>query len=302
VSVWKRATAQEVVRAAGGDGGRGGARSTAGGGNNADMRIGALGSGSDYTPFLQHLGVASLNVGFGGEDQGGVYHSVYDDFYWFTHFSDTSFVYGRALSQTAGRMMMRLADADVLPFVFTNQARTYEEYAAELEQLRDARSRAIIATNRAIDAGDYALASDPHEPTSAPAREVPPPRFNFAPLQNALDTLSAAAARFDRVYAAWDRAGNAPEAVLRGVNERLLRTERELTSPDGLPKRPWYKHLLYAPGYYTGYGVKTMPGAREAIEQGEWSMVNAQIARIADALSAEAALVNDAASTLERAR
>ena len=307
VSAWKRAKAATAVRSAGGGGGRGGAPAGgapagAAGGDNSDIHIGALGSGSDYTPFLQHIGIPSLNIGFGGEDRGGVYHSAYDDFYWYTHFSDTSFVYGRALAQVGGRLMMRLADADVLPFVFTNQARTYAQYATEIEQLRDTRSRAILATNRLIDAGDYALASDPHDPTSAPAREIPPPQFNFAPLQNALDTLSAAAAHFEKVYNAWDRAGDAPEAVLRGVNERLVKTERELTSPDGLPKRPWYTHLIYAPGYYTGYGAKTMPGAREAIEQGEWSTVDPQIARIAAALMAEAALINDASATLTRAK
>ncbi|MDE3151902.1 MAG: M28 family metallopeptidase [Gemmatimonadota bacterium] len=290
-SVWKRAKAQEAVRAA--ESGR-----SAAGGPTSDIRIGALGSGSDYTPFLQHLGIASLNLGFGGEDQGGVYHSIYDDFYWYTHFSDTSFVYGRALAQTAGRMVMRLADADVLPFVYTNLAQTVQRYTSELEQLRDQRARQIDAENGAIRAGDFALASDPRDPTSAPALEVPPPQFNFAPLLNAVDTLNAAAVTFEKSYNSWLAAGDTATAALRGANEELLKSERDLTSPDGLPRRPWYKHLLYAPGFYTGYGVKTMPGAREAIEQGEWGDVNAQIARIADALRAEAALVNGAAATL----
>jgi len=300
VSVWKREKAAMAVRAAEGGGGRGGAGGN--GGPNADIRIGALGSGSDYTPFLQHLGIASLNLGFGGEDQSGIYHSIYDDFYWYTHFSDTSFVYGRALAQTAGRMVMRLADADVLPFVYTNLAQTVQRYTEELQQLRDQRARAIEATNRAIKGGDFAMVSDPEDPTGAPAVKVPPPQFNFAPLLNAVDTLNAAAARFEKAYNTWDAGTDTAEAALRGVNEQLLRSERDLTSPDGLPRRPWYKHLLYAPGFYTGYGVKTMPGAREAIEQGEWGDVDAQITRIANALSAEAALVNDAASSLERAK
>ena len=302
VSVWTRAKAEQAVRAAEAGGGAGRGSAGGDGGPNADIRIGALGSGSDYTPFLQHLGVASLNLGFGGEDQSGIYHSIYDDFYWYTHFSDTSFVYGKALAQTAGRMVMRLADADVLPFVYTNLAQTVQRYTAELQQLRDQRARAIEATNRAIKAGDFAMVSDPEDPTGAPAAKVPPPQFNFAPLLNAVDTLNAAAARFEKAYGMWGAGADTAEAALRSVNEQLLKSERDLTSPDGLPKRPWYKHLLYAPGFYTGYGVKTMPGAREAIEQGEWSDVNAQIARIADALSAEAALVNDAASTLERAK
>ena len=86
--------------------------------SRADLRIGALGSGSDYTAFLDHLGIASLNMGFGGEDGGGIYHSIYDDFYWYTHFADTDFVYGRALAQTAGTAVMRLADAELLPLRF----------------------------------------------------------------------------------------------------------------------------------------------------------------------------------------
>ncbi|HVA57258.1 MAG TPA: transferrin receptor-like dimerization domain-containing protein [Gemmatimonadaceae bacterium] len=295
VSVWARDKARLAV---GGRGGRGGGT----GGGNGDLQIGALGSGSDYTPFLQHLGIASLNLGYGGEDHSGIYHSIYDDFYWYTHFSDTSFVYGRALSQTVGKAVMRLADADVLPFVFTNLAQTVQRYTRELEQLRDERAATIGATNRAVAAGDYAVTSDPRDPTSAPAVEVPPPQFNFAPLLNAVDTLTQAAAAFEKAYGSWTRTSDTAEAVLRGVNEQLLKSERDLTSLDGLPKRPWYRHLLYAPGFYTGYGVKTMPGAREAIEQNEWSDVNAQIGRIADALMAEAALVNNTATALARAR
>ena len=295
VSVWARDKARLAV---GGRGGRGGGT----GGGNGDLQIGALGSGSDYTPFLQHLGIASLNLGYGGEDHSGIYHSIYDDFYWYTHFSDTSFVYGRALSQTVGKAVMRLADADVLPFVFTNLAQTVQRYTRELEQLRDERAATIGATNRAVAAGDYAVTSDPRDPTSAPAVEVPPPQFNFAPLLNAVDTLTQAAAAFEKAYGSWTRTSDTAEAVLRGVNEQLLKSERDLTSLDGLPKRPWYRHLLYAPGFYTGYGVKTMPGVREAIEQNEWSDVNAQIGRIADALMAEAALVNNTATALARAR
>jgi N-acetylated-alpha-linked acidic dipeptidase len=306
VSVWRRNKARLAVAAAGGaEGGRGGGRGGSAGASaaaNADLHIGALGSGSDYTPFIQHLGIASLNLGFGGEDRGGIYHSVYDDFYWYTHFSDTSFVYGRALAQVAGTAVMRLADADVLPFVYTNLAATVQGYTTELQQLRDQRARSIAAKDHAIEAGDFAIASDPRDPTLAPAAEVPPPQFNFAPLLNAVDTLTRAADAFEKAYGAWSHTSDTAAAVLHGVNEQLLTSERDLTSLAGLPKRPWYRHLLYAPGYYTGYGVKTMPGAREAIEQNEWGDVNGQIARIADALLAEAALVNNAAAALGSAR
>ena len=268
----------------------------------ADLRIAALGSGSDYSPFLQHVGIASLNMGYGGEDRGGIYHSIYDDFYWYTHFSDTSFVYGRALAQTAGITIMRLADADIIPFAFTNLTATAKRYTKELQELRDDRAKEILAKDRAISEGAYVLASDPRDPTTAPAHEAPPPQFNFAPLLNALDSLNAAATHFEKAYGQWERGGDTSAAALARVNAALLRSERVLTSMDGLPKRPWYRHLLYAPGYYTGYGVKTMPGAREAIEQGEWNDVDAQIARIAGVLMAEATVAHQAAMAFEPAK
>ncbi len=266
-----------------------------------DLRIGALGSGSDFTPFLQHLGIASLNVGYGGEDDGGIYHSIYDDFYWYTHFSDTSFVYGRALAQTMGIAVMRLADADLLPFAFTNLAQTAREYAKELEQLRDQRAGEITERNRSIDEGVYTVTSDPRAPTSAPAKLSQAPHIELAPLLDALDSLDHAAQRYEtaqsRIFS--DRQARIP-ADLGRVNADLLRSERLLTTASGLPKRPWFRHLLYAPGYYTGYGVKTMPGAREAIEQGDWSQVGGEIRRIADVISTEAAHVSRLADRLGR--
>ncbi len=118
-----------------------------------DLRIGALGSGSDYSSFLDHLGVASLNLGYGGEDEGGIYHSIYDDFYWFTHFSDSAFVYERALAQAAGISVLRLANADLLPFAFTNLGETVQTYVKDLQSLRDKRAEQITERNRSIDEG-----------------------------------------------------------------------------------------------------------------------------------------------------
>jgi N-acetylated-alpha-linked acidic dipeptidase len=297
VSSWKRNQAALVMR--------GDADARAGG----DLRIGALGSGSDFTPFLQHLGIASLNLGYGGEDDGGIYHSIYDDFYWYTHFSDTTFVYGRALAQAVGTTVMRLADADVLPFVFTNLAATTHRYIDELQQLRDRRSKEIDEERRRVSDSVYAIVRNPRDPVGAPRLETPPPRFDFAPLLDAQDSLSAAAARFEKAYTAWRDGGGAAQeraqsgdggaAGLAEVNRRLMRAERVLMLRDGLENRPWFKHSLYAPGFYTGYGVKTMPGIREAIEQGEWGRVNGEIARVAEAVNAEAALVKEAATLLQ---
>lgn len=294
VSSWERDRAAEIAQ------GNKEARTA------EDLPIGALGSGSDFTPFLQHLGIASANLGYGGEDRGGIYHSIYDDFYWYTHFSDTAFVYGRALAQAAGTSVMRLADADVLPYSFTNLAATAQRYAKQVEQLRDTRAEQITERNRDIDDGVFTALSDPRDPTVAPARETAPPHFDFAPLDNAVEALTQAASRYEKALgqslaprSGVALAAKAPDAAaLRALNETLLRSERELLASDGLRNRPWYRHLLYAPGYYTGYGVKTMPGIREALEQDQWASVNGEIARVAAALDREAALVTKAADAL----
>jgi N-acetylated-alpha-linked acidic dipeptidase len=288
ISVWKRRQANSLRNGSADDKREARARE--------DLRIGALGSGSDYSSFLQHLGIASMNLGYGGEDDGGIYHSIYDDFYWFTHFSDTSFVYGRALAQTTGVAVMRLANADLLPYTFTNLAETAKGYATELQELRDARNDQIRETNRSIDDGVYAAVNDPRDPLVPPARRTPPPQFNFAPMLNALDSLSSAARRYDR--AAMRVSQTSSTANLKSINERLVKAERALTSDDGLKGRSWYKHLLYAPGFYTGYGVKTVPAVREAIEQGQWADVDNEIARVAAALNREATLVSQLASEL----
>ncbi|MFL5610634.1 MAG: transferrin receptor-like dimerization domain-containing protein, partial [Gemmatimonadaceae bacterium] len=261
-----------------------------------DLRIGALGSGSDYSPFIDHLGIASLNLGYGGEDDGGIYHSIYDDFYWFTHFSDTAFVYERALAQAAGISVLRLANADLLPFAFTNLAETVQGYVKDLQSLRDRRSEQIAERNRQIEEGLFKFTSDPRDPVTAPQRQQAAPQLNFAPLLNALDSLTHAASRYDKAYtrAVAENRGS----IAKTVNERLIQAERALTSNEGLKNRSWYVHMLYAPGFYTGYGVKTIPGVREAIEQGQWQDADREIARAAAAVEREATLVSGLATTL----
>ena len=295
LSVWKRSQLYRVRF--GSEDSRRDART------RADLRLDALGSGSDFTPFLQHAGVATLSLGFGGEDGGGIYHSIYDDFYWYTRFSDTSFVYGKALAQTVGTMVMRLADAELLPFAFTNLAETANGYLTELQKLRDSRAEQIAERVRQLDEGVFAATSDPRRPTVAPRRDSTPPHLNFAGVQNAIDDLRRAADDYEAVVAkaqANDGAALA-RASIATVNARLIQAERAMTNPAGLPTRPWYKHLLYAPGLYTGYGVKTMPAAREAIERGRWDEANVELGRIAVALDAEAALVRTAKDALDAA-
>jgi N-acetylated-alpha-linked acidic dipeptidase len=289
MSVWKRARLASQVRTGrGGEGGGAEART------RPDTRIGALGSGSDYTVFIDHLGVPSANLGYGGEDEGGgQYHSIYDDFYWYTHFSDTDFAYGKALAQTAGMMMMRMADADVIPYQFADQAETVHGYVTEIKKLADTMRMQTKERNMDIAEGAYKAAADPHKVSVPPPVEMVPPYLNFAPLDQASDDLTAAAAEYDKAFAAHAAtAGN-------DVNEELLKTERALLDKGGLPNRPWFENMVYAPGFYTGYGVKTLPAVREAIEQKEWPMVDTQITRTAEALEREVAVLKTATKELD---
>ncbi len=261
----------------------------------ADMRISALGSGSDYTAFIDHLGIASLNVGFGGEgSSGGVYHSVYDDFYWFTHFSDTDFVYGRALAQAAGTAAMRLADADLLPFQFSDFADTVRTYIDELKKLDSDQRAQTEELNREIDEGAFAASADPKKVSVAPSKNPVPPHLNFAPLENGIDALAKSAQKYDAART------KANPANAHAANAKLIETERRLIDNAGLPGRPWFRHMIYAPGFYTGYGVKTIPGVREAIEQKRWQEADSQIQRVGDILIKEADLIDQATADITK--
>lgn len=223
-----------------------------------DLPISALGSGSDYTAFLDHLGIASLNIGMGGESGGGIYHSIYDTFTWYTRFSDGNFEYGRTLTQAAGTLTLRLADSHILPFNFTNQAETIGSYLDELSG----------------------------QPRPAPRETV-----DLQPLRQAIDRLRMVADGYDRALRQATLTGRFPaesSRELRELNRLLYQSERRLLSAAGLPRRPWFRHQIYAPGFYTGYGVKTLPGLREALEQQNWNEAQAQakvIAQTIDALS-----------------
>ena len=258
-----------------------------------DTRMGALGSGSDYTVFVDHVGVPSVNLGFGGEDQGGgQYHSIYDDFYWYTHFQDTDFAYGKALAQTAGSMMMRMADADVIPYQFADFADTIHNYVTEVKKLADTMRAQTKERNSEIAEGVYKALADPKKTLVPPVIEPLPPYLNFAPLDQASDDLTAAAADYEKAFTAHAASGQT------AVNLQLIQAEHALMDPGGLPNRDWFKNMVYAPGFFTGYGVKTLPAVRETIEQKEWDKVDLQIRRTADALEREAAVLKSAADTL----
>jgi N-acetylated-alpha-linked acidic dipeptidase len=245
--------------------------------NRADLRIYPLGSGSDYTPFLQHLGIASANLSFGGEGSGGSYHTLYDTYEHYTTWRDPGLVYGKSLAETAGRATLRLANAGRLPFEFTGFADNVAMYITEIEALADKMRSDTALSNKRIDDGTFAAALDPTKSLGPPKHEEPVPHFNFAPLHNSLERLQAAAEGYAEV------AGDG-RAASAAVNELLYTSERLLTREAGLPGRSWYKHHIYAPGFYTGYGVKTLPGVREAIEQREYDAVEAQIEIVADVL------------------
>lgn len=266
-----------------------------------DLRIGALGSGSDYTAFLDHLGIASLNLGYGGEDAGGIYHSIYDDFYWYTHFADTDLSYGRTLAQTVGTAIIRLADADILPYEFTNFAETVRQYLDELkEQLKTTQDQ-VKERNCQIVEGAFTATSDPKHPTIPPTLEEVPPHLNFAPLDNAVEALTQSSDRYEKAAKKFSQSSvPLSKETAKGINGKLILSERTLTSADGLPGRPWFKHLIYAPGFYTGYGVKTIPGVREATEQKRWKEAEGEIVRVANALRSEANLIESAALDLEK--
>ena len=271
--------------------------------HRTDLRIEALGSGSDFTPYLQHLGIASLNIGFGGEDPGGIYHSIYDDFYWYTHFSDTEFVYGRALAQAGGSAVLRLADADVLPFEFGNFASTGPTYVKELKQLSQKMRDEIRERNQQIDEGVFSATTDPRNKLLPPEKENIPPYINLTPLENAADAVARSAEEYRKAMArANENGGAALESPAAAEVNRLLReSERKLITAEGLPNRPWFKHQLYAPGFYTGYAVKTIPAVREAIEAKQWKLAEQQAEVVARVLESEAALIAAAAEKLKSA-
>ncbi|HWR16368.1 MAG TPA: transferrin receptor-like dimerization domain-containing protein [Terriglobales bacterium] len=267
----------------------------------SQLRIHALGSGSDYTAFIDHLGIASLNFSYEGEDGEGVYHSIYDDFYWYTHFDDYDFIYGRALAQTVGTAVMRLASADVLPFDFRGSSDTIGRYIDELEKLAKKKREDALERNRQLDEGVFAAIADPRKKSVPPPRLAVAPYLNFAPLRNGIEALRASADRYQRLLDRTQQNGGATLTKAVAVNTKLIQTERAFLLAEGLPERPWFKHQIYAPGLYTGYGVKTIPAVREAIEQDKFDLAGSAIERVGKVLMNEAAAIDAAAAELERA-
>ena len=238
-----------------------------------EIKLDALGSGSDYSSFIQHSGIPTLNLGYGGEDGSGDYHSIYDSYSLYKKFIDPGFQYEVTLGETAGHMILRMSNADILPFDFTHLFRTIDSYSKELITLLEKTREKTELENLIIRSNGYSAGEDPTKRYKLPAPKPEVPFLDFSPLQNAVQLLKKSTDSLNNAYQKRIKSNKTSEVF----NQSLYRAEQQLLNEAGLPRRSWYKHTIYAPGYYTGYDVKTMPGIREAIEQRNWEEAQRQI-------------------------
>jgi N-acetylated-alpha-linked acidic dipeptidase len=262
-----------------------------------DFPIEALGSGSDFSSFIDHLGVPSLDLAFAREgDSRGVYHSRYDTFEHHSRFVDPGFVYDALLAKTAGRLMLRVADADVPVQQTSNFAETVSDYLEQVEKLADderdqAETQAGLLRDRV-----FQLAADPTKSSGLPTPLDRVPHVEFAALEDAVDRLQRSAKAYDDALA--KNAADLPSARLERLQALMLTIDQTLAPEAGLPGRPWYKNLVYAPGSFTGYEAKTLPGVREAIEDRRWADANRYAKLTADALNTYSDRLDKATATL----
>lgn len=262
-----------------------------------DLPIDALGSGSDYSAFLQHLGLASLNVGFGGEgSSGGVYHSAYDTYEHHSRFVDPGHAYAGALAKVAGRMVIRMADADVPVQRYGDFAETVAGYLDEVKKLADATRNQAAARQKLLASGAYKLADDPTEPRADPEALPLSPALDFTALDGAVAKLKASAAAYDTALA--EKGAGLSPAQMKKLDALILVQDQRLLNDKGLPLRPWYRNMIYAPGRFTGYGAKTLPGVREAIEERRFDDAKAYIALTAETLTGYAAGLDAATAVI----
>jgi N-acetylated-alpha-linked acidic dipeptidase len=295
ISVWQRARLARISRARNQED-RNEIR------KRAELAIGSLGDGSDYASFLDHAGISALNIGYGGENDADAYHSIYDDFYWYTHFVDTDFSYGRALAQTGGTTVMRLADAELIPYEYTGMAEQIGKYVTELEkQLKD-KQEEITERNLELKEGVFSAMADPRKTSVPPPRETVPPYMNFAPLKNGVEAMKRSAERYQAAVVKTQAEGAtlSPQA-LNSINTDLLKIQHIFLTERGLPERPWFKHQVYAPGAYTGYGAKPIAAVREYMDEKKWAEADAEVPGVGKVLEDVAAAIGKVADELEAA-
>jgi N-acetylated-alpha-linked acidic dipeptidase len=250
-----------------------------------DFPIEALGSGSDYSAFLEHLGLPALNLEFAGEgDSAGVYHSAYDTFEHHSRFVDPGFVYDALLARTIGRVVLRVADAAAPVQRPSDLADAVAAYLTEIKKLADTEREAADIQDKLLHDRAFQLAADPTKSSGLPTALDRVPHIEFAPLEDAADRLQRSAKAYDAAVAK-QAAGLPPDRLKR--LDLLMRDIDQTLSPEiGLPGRAWYRNLIYAPGRFTGYGAKTLPGVREAIEDRRWTDADRYARLTADALNA----------------
>jgi N-acetylated-alpha-linked acidic dipeptidase len=261
-----------------------------------------LGMGSDYTAFVDHLGIASANVSFGGESpsSNGIYHSIYDDFYWYTHFCKDCFEYGRAMAQTDGKIVLRMADADILPYDFAALARSLRRYDSDVKNLLKKQQTEAKDRNAALSLHAYKLTSNPAQPMPVPPPKLEtPPALDFTPLDSAIAALKKSADHFNRARAQALQAG-VSATKLKAMNQELTQAARKLQAPKGLPGRTWYRNTIFAPGWYSGYSARALPGIWLALLDNRYTEASQQIGVAARVIQKEAAYVEHIAAQLEQ--
>ena len=268
----------------------------------ADLPLAALGSGSDYTPFLQHLGLTTLSIEYHGEDdQAGVYHSNYDSFDHYVRFGDPQFAYGVAEAQTVGHIVLRMAQSELLPLQFTGFADAAADYVQQLHKLVADKSSHAAELAQLLDRKAFALAADPTRVVLPPEPEAAVPNVDLAVLDAVVARLKKSAQAYDESYAKAVASGaRLTPARRRQLNALLRGMESRLTDPEGLPGRDWFKHFVYAPGRLTGYGVKTLPAVREAMDAARWDEAQRYAAATAAVLARYCDGIDEATALLTR--
>ena len=262
-----------------------------------DLRIYPLGAGSDYTAYIHHAGVPSLNLGFGGESGGGSYHSMFDSYDHYTRFSDGDFKYGVTLSKVTGRLVVRLSESDILPFRFVNMVDNIGTYIESNKKLAEEVKKETKVRNQLLDQNAYTIAGNPKNTYLPPKRLDAVPDFDFGPLDAAYSRLKASAWNYEKALNKFKRGSLSAEQKAQ-INYLLKNVEQSMQRENGLPRRDWFKHMIYAPGYYTGYGVKTLPGIREGLEERNWDEVDLFIGEVSKALDRASSTINNATNIL----